>query len=136
MTHTGLPFSKSKDEMQALMQVALGEAPADLVVRDADLVNVYTGEIQKRMSVAVKGRWIARVSAEVRDLIGSETRVIDARGRTLAQGALAWIWARSGRTVPIPGFRNTAQVVENCRAMEFGPLTADQVLEIDRILRH
>jgi len=37
-------------------------------------------------------------------------------GRTLAQGALAWLWARSPRTVPIPGFRTVAQAEENAGA--------------------
>jgi aryl-alcohol dehydrogenase-like predicted oxidoreductase len=36
--------------------------------------------------------------------------------------------------VPIPGFRTVAQVEENAKAMEFGPLTPDQMAEIDRIL--
>ena len=57
-----------------------------------------------------------------------------ASGRTLAQGALAWLWARSPRTVPIPGFRSVAQAEENAGALAKGPLTADQVAEIDRIL--
>jgi aryl-alcohol dehydrogenase-like predicted oxidoreductase len=56
-------------------------------------------------------------------------------GRTIAQGALAWLWARSPKTIPIPGFRTVAQVEENCRAMEFGPLNAGQMREIDAILR-
>lgn len=60
--------------------------------------------------------------------------VLTSGGRTLAQGALAWIWARSPVTVPIPGFKTAAQVEENSRAMEFGPLSADQMAEIDRIL--
>lgn len=60
--------------------------------------------------------------------------ILTSNGRTLAQGALAWIWAASPNTVPIPGFRTVAQVEENARAMEFGPLTPDQMLEIDRIL--
>ena len=30
--------------------------------------------------------------------------VLTADGRTLAQGALAWIWGRSERTLPVPGF--------------------------------
>ncbi|MCU0605562.1 MAG: amidohydrolase family protein, partial [Desulfobacterales bacterium] len=89
---------KSKEEMQALMQVALGEASADLVVLNADLVNVYTGEIQKNMGVAVKGPWIARVSPEVDDTVGAATRVVDAAGRTLVPGLidghthLAWTY--------------------------------------------
>src|SRR5690606_3107527 len=31
--------------------------------------------------------------------------ILTSGGRTLVQGALAWIWARSGQTVPIPGIR-------------------------------
>ncbi|RPI83818.1 MAG: aldo/keto reductase, partial [Chloroflexi bacterium] len=46
----------------------------------------------------------------------------------------AWLWARSPNTIPIPGFRTAAQVEENCRAMEFGPLTKEQFLEVEQIL--
>jgi aryl-alcohol dehydrogenase-like predicted oxidoreductase len=60
--------------------------------------------------------------------------VLTSNGRTLAQGALAWIWARSEKTVPIPGFKTVEQVTENCKAMELGPLTAEQLAEIDQIL--
>ena len=56
-------------------------------------------------------------------------------GRTLAQGALAWIWARNGRAVPIPGFRNEKQVRENAAAMAKGPLTASELSEVGGILR-
>jgi aryl-alcohol dehydrogenase-like predicted oxidoreductase len=60
--------------------------------------------------------------------------VLTSGGRTLAQGALAWIWARSEKTVPIPGFKTVAQVDENAKAMHFGPLTPDQMKEIDTLL--
>jgi adenine deaminase len=81
------------------MRVALGEQPADLVVLNAELVNVFSGEIQKKMGVAVSGAWIARVSADVRDTIGPSTRVIDAAGKTLVPGLidghthLSWIYS-------------------------------------------
>ncbi len=55
-------------------------------------------------------------------------------GRTLAQGALAWLWARSEQTIPIPGFRTVAQVEENCGALEYGPLTEQQMEEIQTLL--
>jgi aryl-alcohol dehydrogenase-like predicted oxidoreductase len=55
-------------------------------------------------------------------------------GRTLAQGALGWIWSRSDKTVPIPGFKTVAQVTENAQAMEFGPLSEAQMQQIDEIL--
>ena len=60
--------------------------------------------------------------------------ILTSGGRTLAQGALAWIWGASERTVPIPGFKTVDQVQENAGAMQFGPLTPDQMKEIDRIL--
>jgi aryl-alcohol dehydrogenase-like predicted oxidoreductase len=60
--------------------------------------------------------------------------ILTSKGRSIAQGALAWIWARSEKTLPIPGFRTVAQVKENAGAMQFGPLTTDQMLEIDRLL--
>jgi aryl-alcohol dehydrogenase-like predicted oxidoreductase len=62
------------------------------------------------------------------------SQVLTSRGRTLAQGALAWLWARSPKTLPIPGFRTVAQVQENCRALDFGPLDAAQMEEIEKIL--
>jgi aryl-alcohol dehydrogenase-like predicted oxidoreductase len=53
--------------------------------------------------------------------------------RTQAQIALAWIWTRSDRTIPIPGFKTAAQVKENIQAMEFGPLSSEQMQQIDEI---
>ena len=60
--------------------------------------------------------------------------IFTSNGRTLTQGALAWIWARSEKMLPIPGIRTVAQATENAKAMEFGPLTPEQVREIDQIL--
>jgi aryl-alcohol dehydrogenase-like predicted oxidoreductase len=70
--------------------------------------------------------WNRRVAA-VRDILTSG-------GRTLAQGALAWLWARSPLMIPIPGFRTEAQVEENVGALRYGPLTAGQMDEIQKIL--
>jgi aryl-alcohol dehydrogenase-like predicted oxidoreductase len=44
------------------------------------------------------------------------------------------LWARSLKTIPIPGFRTVKQVEENTRAMEFNPLTQTQMSEITNIL--
>ena len=60
--------------------------------------------------------------------------VLTSDGRTLAQGALAWVWARSDRTVPIPGFKTIRQVEENVAALEFGPLNDEQTKQIDELL--
>jgi aryl-alcohol dehydrogenase-like predicted oxidoreductase len=71
-------------------------------------------------------KYLAKINA-VREILTSN-------GRTLAQGALAWLWARSPKTLPIPGFRTVAQVDDNCRAMAFGPLAKEQFEEIEKIL--
>ena len=60
--------------------------------------------------------------------------ILTSNGRSLVQGALAWIWARSEKTIPIPGFKTVTQVEENAKAMQLGPLTADQMKEIDSLL--
>jgi aryl-alcohol dehydrogenase-like predicted oxidoreductase len=72
-----------------------------------------------------------RTFLEKRDAVQD---ILTSGGRTVAQGALAWLWARSPNTIPIPGFRTVAQVEENCRAMEFGLLTPGEMDEIDAIL--
>ena len=56
--------------------------------------------------------------------------------RTLAQAALGWIWARSERTIPIPGFKTVKQVEENAKALELGLLGEEQVSEIKRMLEN
>jgi len=68
------------------------------------------------------------------DALESIRQVLTSEGRTLAQGALAWIWARSEKTIPIPGFKTVKQVEENCNAIEFGPLTPTQMADIDQLL--
>ena len=60
--------------------------------------------------------------------------ILTSGSRSLVQGALAWIWGRSEMTVPIPGFKSVEQVTENAGAMERGPLTQDQIREIDSLL--
>ncbi|MFF4162954.1 aldo/keto reductase [Streptomyces sp. NPDC001741] len=70
--------------------------------------------------------WARRVEA-IRE-------VLTADGRTLAQGAIGWLWGRSGRAVPIPGFRTVAQVEENAGALAYGPLRPAQIQEIAGLL--
>jgi aryl-alcohol dehydrogenase-like predicted oxidoreductase len=53
-------------------------------------------------------------------------------GRSYVQGALGWIWTRSERAIPIPGFRTPAQVVELAGAMAYGPLGQEAMAEVAR----
>ena len=70
--------------------------------------------------------WMAR-----RDAV---RQVLESGGRTLAQGALAWIWARSPATIPIPGFRTVKQVEENAAALSKGPLSRAELERVETLL--
>jgi len=71
---------------------------------------------------------------ELLEKVEALREVLTSGGRTLVQGALAWIWGRSERTIPIPGFKSVKQAEENARALEYGPLTPAQMSQIAEIL--
>ncbi|MFC4107606.1 aldo/keto reductase [Micromonospora zhanjiangensis] len=68
------------------------------------------------------------------DRVAAVRAVLTANGRTLAQGALGWLWARSPRITPIPGCRTPAQVEENAGALRTGPLSPTELAEVERLL--
>jgi len=83
--------------------------------------------------------WVAyfedgRPRQEFLDRLAAVREILRSDGRTLAQGALAWVMARSPRTVPIPGFKTAKQAEELAGAMRTGPLSGDQVREIEGLL--
>jgi adenine deaminase len=75
-------------DTQQLMRVALGREAADLVVINACLLNVYSGELLEGQSVAVKGAWIAAVGNQQEMSIGPQTQIIDAAHRTVIPGLI------------------------------------------------
>ncbi len=81
-------FSTSKEKIKELMKVASGAAPADLAIVNGDVVNVYTGEIQKGNTVLIKGDTIAYVGKDGGSSIGQSTEVIDAESKTLIPGLI------------------------------------------------
>ncbi len=75
-----------------------------------------------------------RPKKEYLEKLDAIQQVLTSGGRTLAQGAIAWIWAQSGSIVPIAGVKNERQAEENFGAMKFGPLTQSQCRQIADIL--
>jgi aryl-alcohol dehydrogenase-like predicted oxidoreductase len=71
-------------------------------------------------------RWRQRL-AEVREELCTG-------GRTLVQGALAYVWARSHRAVALGGIRTPEQASEQAGALAHGPLTSAQVARIDALV--
>ena len=73
---------------RALVDVAMGRLPADLVIRNGRWVCVQSGEILPEIDVAVKGERIAYVGNDASHTIGRDTQVIEADGRYLVPGLL------------------------------------------------
>jgi len=60
--------------MEHLIDIAKGDAPADLLLQNAQVVNVFSGEI-RAANVAIAGEWIAGVGQEYRE--GKEVLELD-----------------------------------------------------------
>lgn len=77
------PFETSAP---ALVDVAMGRAPADLVVRGGVWVNVHSGECIPDTDIAVKDGRFAFCGPSAAHAIGPGTVVVDAGGRYLVPG--------------------------------------------------
>lgn len=68
-----------------VIDVALGNAPADMVIKNGRLLNVHTGEIYET-EIAIADKVIAAVGSLSENTIGENTKVIDAQGKIMAPG--------------------------------------------------
>jgi adenine deaminase len=75
------------DVRRRLIRVALGDEPAEVVLTGGRVVNVFTGEITPADVVMAAGR-IAAVGDASEQLVGPDTRVIEADGRFVAPGLI------------------------------------------------
>src|SRR5690349_20103738 len=78
----------STTRTRALVDVAMGRAPADLVIQNGQWVSVQSGEILPGSDIAIKDGHIAYVGEDASHTIGKKTKVIDAKGRFLVPGLL------------------------------------------------
>jgi adenine deaminase len=69
-----------------LAEIALGNAPADIVIKDGVLLDVYTGRVMPKRSVAISEKWIAYVGPDASHTIGGRTNVIEANNRIISPG--------------------------------------------------
>ena len=109
------------------MGLLTGKYTADTKV-DADSVRGTSPEWLAYFDDGVPSPRFLAMLEQVRDALTAD-------GRSLVQGAIGWLWARSGATIPIPGIRTVARATENAGALAFGPLPDDQFAEVERLLR-
>lgn len=81
-------MSKLWEVGKLLVDTALGRVKADLVIKNGVLVNVYTGELIEDINIVIKGDRIAHVGKKFEHTVGSETRVIDVKGKYMVPGFL------------------------------------------------
>ncbi len=81
-----MPIKPWREVAPHLVDVATGRSPADLVVRNCRLVNVYSGEIIAKTDVAIAAGRFAYVGADGSHTIGAATEIIEADGRYMAPG--------------------------------------------------
>jgi aryl-alcohol dehydrogenase-like predicted oxidoreductase len=109
------------------------------IVRGPLGMGLLTGKFSSDSSLPaddVRHGWDFRTGDQAESLrrLDAIREILTTDGRTLAQGALGWLWARSNAFIPIPGFKTVAQVEENAGALDFGPLPAEALTEIQTVL--
>ncbi len=80
------PFPPFEAVSRDLVNVAMGRASADLVVRNARWVNVHSGEIIPATDIAVKAGRFAYCGPDASHTIGNQTTVVDAADRFVVPG--------------------------------------------------
>ncbi|AIF67762.1 adenine deaminase [Terribacillus saccharophilus] len=80
--------TKLFEAAKRLGEVALGKRPADLIIRDGVLVNVFTGELLEHTDVVVSGDRIALVGKALKEHEGPDTKVIEANGQHIVPGLI------------------------------------------------
>jgi adenine deaminase len=79
-------LQREAEKTLTLMQVAMGNHPAHMALTNANVLNVYTGELLENLTICTFESWIAYVGKEPGHSIGDHTEVIDVGGQTVIPG--------------------------------------------------
>src|SRR5215470_12902757 len=79
-------MSRTKAELRRLIQGAMGEVKADLIITGGKLINVYSGEILDGMEIAILDGRICYVGPSAKHTLGEMTEILDARGMYVSPG--------------------------------------------------
>ena len=70
----------------SLNSVAMGDKPADLVLKNCSLVNVYSREILSKIDISISKQRIAYVGEDSSHTVGPSTTVIDLEEKYITPG--------------------------------------------------
>ncbi len=81
-------FKYDIDERRELIDTIMGRKPADIVIVNANILSVTTGEVLENYSIVVKGRRIAGIGRynDLHKYIGKKTLVINAENNYVIPG--------------------------------------------------
>ena len=82
----GFTLKTRIETTRALVDVAMGRKPSDLVIRGGRWVNVYSGEIIPQTDIAIVEGRFAYVGPDASHTVGEQTEVIEADGQYLVPG--------------------------------------------------
>ncbi len=77
----------------------------------------------------------AKVEQPYLDMLDALRDLLQTDGRTLSQGALCWLMAKSPRNIPLPGARTVAQIQDNAGALDHGPLPSEVMAQIEAVMK-
>ena len=78
--------SSLANSISALNSVAMGDKKADLVLKNCNLLSVYTREIIPKIQIAIFNDRIAYVGSDTSHTLGPKTRVIDVKDKYVSPG--------------------------------------------------
>lgn len=81
-----MPIAPWSETAPQLVDVAMGRAPADMLITNGRWVNVHSGEIIGGTDIAIKAGRFAAIGPDLAYARGERTKVIDAHDRYLVPG--------------------------------------------------
>ena len=72
--------SSLANSISVLNSVAMGDKKADLILKNCNLLSVYTREIIPKIQIAITKERIAYVGPDASHTVGPKTSVIDVKG--------------------------------------------------------
>lgn len=128
------------------LQSAIAERDLVAFIRSPLAMGLLTGKFDETSvlpegDVRASGQaWLAyfdngRPNAAFLAMLAAVRECLQTGGRSLTQGALGWLWAKSAQNVPVPGARTPEQIRDTAGALDFGPLPPDVMEDIEGLIQ-
>ena len=78
--------SSLANSISALNSVAMGDKKADLILKNCNLLSVYTREIIPKSQIAIIKDRIAYVGPDASHTIGPKTKILDVKDKYVSPG--------------------------------------------------